>query len=124
MTKDPFQALEDLIEIGGIQRILTSGQESTAIEGIDLINDLVVRASGRITIMPGGGINERNISKFIKKIPSLREIHVYADTKHQSSMKFKNDNVYMGFGLFAPEYQLSITSEQRVREFINKVNIN
>ncbi|KAF8949637.1 hypothetical protein BGZ52_005325, partial [Haplosporangium bisporale] len=35
MVKDPFQALEDIIAIGGIQRILTSGCERSAYEGLD-----------------------------------------------------------------------------------------
>jgi copper homeostasis protein len=53
MTIDPFEALEDIISIGNIQRILTSGQESSALEGIDLIRDLIKKAQGRIIIMPG-----------------------------------------------------------------------
>jgi copper homeostasis protein len=34
VCKDPFVALEDIISIGGIQRILTSGQDSGALEGL------------------------------------------------------------------------------------------
>jgi copper homeostasis protein len=54
-TKDPLVALEDLISIGGIQRILTSGQQKSVLEGLPLIIELLKRAKGRIGILPGGG---------------------------------------------------------------------
>ena len=56
MTSNASEALETIIDIGGIQRILTSGQESTVIEGLDCIAELIRQASGRITILPGGGM--------------------------------------------------------------------
>lgn len=54
-TKDPLQSLEDIVSIGGIQRILTSGQQKSVLEGLPLIMDLLKRAKGRIGILPGGG---------------------------------------------------------------------
>ena len=53
MTKDPFQAMEDVVSLG-IDRILTSGHDSTCLEGLDTITELVKRAQDRIIIMPGG----------------------------------------------------------------------
>ena len=64
MVRDPLAALETLIDLG-IDRLLTSGQEATAWEGIELIAELVQRAQGRIIIMPCGGINERNAGRII-----------------------------------------------------------
>lgn len=55
MVKDPFQALEDIIAIGGIQRILTSGCERSAYEGLDMLVQLVKRAQDRVIILPGAG---------------------------------------------------------------------
>jgi copper homeostasis protein len=57
------QALEDVIDCG-FTRILTSGKEHTALEGISLITHLTERSKKRIIIMPGGGIRSSNISKF------------------------------------------------------------
>ena len=51
---NPFEALEDIIEIG-CERILTSGQQPTASEGADLVNQLIRQADDRIIIMPGSG---------------------------------------------------------------------
>ena len=44
MTNDPYRALDDLIGLG-IERVLTSGLESSALEGLDLI--AVSGAAGR-----------------------------------------------------------------------------
>jgi copper homeostasis protein len=52
---DPFQALEELIQLG-CERILTSGQKVTAPEGIDLITQLQQLAAERIIVMPGSGV--------------------------------------------------------------------
>ena len=64
VSRDPYEALEALIGLG-IDRVLTSGQESSVLEGLDLIVDLVRVAGERIIVMPGGGITERNIAKIV-----------------------------------------------------------
>jgi copper homeostasis protein len=73
---DPFEALEQLIALG-IQRILTSGQQATALEGIALIRQLVEKAKDRIIIMPGSGINSENI-KNLAKLTHAKEFHLSA----------------------------------------------
>ena len=65
MTVDPFEALEDLIELG-VDRILTSGKEPSTEQGIDLLVELVKRANDRIIILPGCGINKDKLSLFPK----------------------------------------------------------
>lgn len=59
-TPDPEQALESLI-YWGYQRVLSSGQKATALEGRFLLQQLVMQAAGRITVMPGAGISADNI---------------------------------------------------------------
>jgi copper homeostasis protein len=59
--RDPFEALETIIE-AGCQRILTSGLQPTAIQGIDVIKALVTKAAGRIVIMPETGATEFHAS--------------------------------------------------------------
>lgn len=60
VTQDPFQALEDIIDCG-CTRILTSGQQSSCVQGKTLIKELQNRAGQRITIMAGAGINAHTI---------------------------------------------------------------
>lgn len=64
--KDPFAAMEELIEIG-CQRILTSGQKPTVSEGMDLIAELNKKADGRIIIMPGSGLRKRKYKTYGRK---------------------------------------------------------
>jgi len=113
MTADPFEALEDCISLG-IQRILTSGQERSAIEGTDLIAALVQRANGRIGILPGGGINERNVQKLIRQT-GVTEVHFSAMTTVDSRMEFRQPNVFMGGTVRPPEFSQTITDPAKVQ---------
>lgn len=56
---DPFTSLEKLIDLG-VTRILTSGQARTAVEGVGVLIELMERASGRVEILPGAGVNPLN----------------------------------------------------------------
>ncbi|MFL5766164.1 MAG: copper homeostasis protein CutC [Bacteroidia bacterium] len=59
---DPLSSLEALVSCG-YKTVLTSGQQKTALEGIELISQLKQKAAGRIGIMPGGGVRSSNIEK-------------------------------------------------------------
>ena len=73
VTRDPFAALESLIGLG-VDRILTSGQAASVMEGLDLIAALAARANGRIVIMACGGIDERNAAHVVTQA-GVRELH-------------------------------------------------
>ncbi|RBN50241.1 copper homeostasis protein CutC [Flavobacterium psychrolimnae] len=59
-VKNKFQALESLIEFG-FKAVLTSGEETNAVDGVDVLARLVEKANNRIVIMPGGGLRSTNI---------------------------------------------------------------
>ena len=119
MTCDPYQALATLIELG-VDRILTSGQAISVLEGLDLIADLVRRATDRIIIMPGGGITERNIKKIVEE-SGAKEIHFVAPASAESRMQYRNPNAFMGGELRPPEFSLTVTDPQRVRQIVRAV---
>ena len=73
---NPIQAMEDIIECG-FERILTSGQRNSAVEGIGMLAELVNKANKRIIIMPGGGVREDNIEELIHKT-GAKEYHTSA----------------------------------------------
>jgi len=114
MTRDPFEALETLIGLG-VDRILTSGQESSAVEGAGLIRKLVDRAGGRIVIMPGGGIRLKNVKRVIAETGAA-EIHVAAPGPQPSPMTFRNTSVFMGSALRSEEYTRYVTPAEAVRQ--------
>jgi copper homeostasis protein len=84
--RDPFAALEELIEIG-CERVLTSGQQPAAIEGIELISELNRQADERIIIMPGSGVRKENIKMLAEKT-SCTEFHSSLRGKEKSKMEF------------------------------------
>ncbi len=85
-TRNPFESLEDIVDIG-CERILTSGQQSTAILGAGLIKDLVKKSAGRIIIMPGSGVRASNIAD-LKWETGAREFHSSARISKRSTMDF------------------------------------
>jgi copper homeostasis protein len=119
VARDPFEALEVLIQLG-VDRVLTSGQEKSVLEGIDLIAELVKRARGRILIVPGGGITERNFAK-IRRLSRASEFHLSASGPVSSQMVHRNTRVPMGRELRPPEFGWSVTDEARVRSILGQI---
>lgn len=61
VSRDPLRALEDIIAIG-CERVLSSGAQPSAPQGADLLREMVLRAAGRIVVMPGAGIDASNVA--------------------------------------------------------------
>jgi copper homeostasis protein len=78
-VKDPFAALEGLIDLG-VHRILTSGLQNSAYEGRFMLQKLVEKADGRITIMAGAGVNYQNIAE-IASVSGVSDFHFTAKKK-------------------------------------------
>lgn len=76
VCKQPFDALEQIIALG-CDRILTSGQGPTVVEGSDMLRELRKRAAGRIIILPGGGVTPRNAGRILA-MTGCTEIHASA----------------------------------------------
>ena len=72
----PFEALEQLIGLG-FDRILTSGQAPTVVEGADMLRELRKRADGRIGILPGGGVTPHNAARILA-LTGCSELHASA----------------------------------------------
>jgi copper homeostasis protein len=120
MTPDPFEALETLIGLG-VDRVLTSGQEETVLEGLPLIAELVRRAATRIIVMPGGGITARNAERIVAAAKPL-EMHFAALEPTASGMQFRRRHVFMGGELRPPEYDRLATSAASVRAVMGKAS--
>ncbi|CAL9687903.1 unnamed protein product [Knipowitschia caucasica] len=113
MVNDPIIALETVVSLG-FQRVLTSGCDSSALEGLPLIKRLMDQAKGRISIMPGGGITERNLQRILEG-SGAQEFHCSARSSKESVMKFRNTSVAMGASFSAPEYGLKVADVSKIR---------
>lgn len=73
VTQDPFAALEDVIS-SGCKAILSSGGRASALEGMEVLSELVKESRGRITIIPGGGVRASNFAR-IRSITGATVMH-------------------------------------------------
>jgi copper homeostasis protein len=117
MCRDPQGSLENLTKLG-VERVLTSGQEASCLEGLELIKALNSRAAGRIVVMPGGGLNVRNIQKIVTET-GVREVHLSARRTVESAMTHRNSAVFMGGSLRPPEFSWKSTDEKAVRTIVD-----
>lgn len=113
MTANPHQALEDLIALG-VERVLTSGQEPSPVDGIPLLANLVQQANGRIIIMPGGGVTENNIAQIASET-GISEIHMSARAPKKGEMRYHSTRLNFGGNTQPPEYSQPETSVEKVR---------
>ena len=84
--RNPLEAMEHLIEIG-CERILTSGQQPTVNEGMELITELNKMADHRIIIMPGSGVRLGNI-KLLAEKTGCKEFHSSLRSRTKTKMEF------------------------------------
>lgn len=115
MARDPYEALDAVLGLG-VERLLTSGQEKSAVEGMDLIAELVKRSGDRLIVMPGGGVTERNLGKILERTGAL-EIHGSASALRESRMEYRNTRVFMGGQMGPPEFGNKEADAARVRKF-------
>ncbi|NXU54345.1 CUTC protein, partial [Turnix velox] len=108
MVHNPLVALETLISLG-FERVLTSGCDSSALEGLSLIKRLTEQVGD-----PWGGITERNLQRILEG-STASEFHCSARSARDSGMKFRNPNVAMGASFSAPEYSIKVADVAKVR---------
>lgn len=103
VAEKPFQALETIIECG-CERILTSGQKNTAIEGLDLLKILVEKSQDRIEIMAGSGVSAQNAQQFLNV--GVHALHMTGKGIQESKMTFRKPDVSMAAAALTNEYEI------------------
>lgn len=106
VTRDPLEALDDLLEIG-VDRILTSGQAEAAENGTSLIRQLVQRCGNRLSVMVGAGVSASNVAAIVRET-GVHEVHASASVVRRESRGAK-----LGFGNSS-----RVTSRPKVRELV------
>ncbi|MDE1992305.1 MAG: copper homeostasis protein CutC [Rhizobiaceae bacterium] len=95
LVPDIEKAVELAVSLG-FERILTSGCEKTAVEGIAALEKTIAFAAGRISIMPGSGINIQTIGQLWPRLP-VSEVHASC-----SVVRTETDARLLSFGFAAP----------------------
>ncbi|GAA4293848.1 copper homeostasis protein CutC [Actinomadura luteofluorescens] len=116
MAADPFGTLDALAGLG-VARVLTSGQDASALEGAPLIAELVRHAGDRVIVMPGGGVTDRNVARVVAATGAT-EIHFAALSEEPSPAVHRNPYPFMGGELRRPEYQRLVTTSDGIASVI------
>lgn len=112
LTADPFETLLQAQALE-IDRILTSGQAITAEKGLPLLEKLVRKKPLQLTIMPGAGINSKNLTSILK-VTGAREFHVSAGGARDSNMTHRPSGISMGHR-DAPEYLIQTADPHKIQ---------
>lgn len=119
MTIDPYEALEAVIQTGA-ERILTSGQQNTASEGHDLIQQLTQQAAGRIEIMAGSGVNADNALLLTET--DVQALHLTGKATKAGAMTYRKSAVSMASVLPSDEYEITYSNELKIKAVIDAVS--
>lgn len=118
MSRDLGESLDALIA-ANVDRVLTSGGEQKVEDALPAVASLVKKAAGRISIMAGSGITERNAHHVIEAT-GVRELHASATASVASAMEHRNEKIAMG-AVRGREYQRPVVSEEKVRHLVTSV---
>lgn len=110
VVPDPILALEQAMDLG-FERVLTSGAEPFAPDGTGLIADMVMRANGRISVMPGCGLAADNVASVIVAT-GVAEVHAACRAKVPGDPAFSD---------FDPPGGQFETSEHEVRAMVSAI---
>jgi copper homeostasis protein len=114
LTRDPIASLEDVIAIG-YERVLTSGQQVSAMEGAALIRQLVELAAERLVVMPGAGVLAENI-RDLRSMTCANEFHASAKQLQPSSMHWRQT-------LLAPMQTGNLCSDvEQIKKMVGVMN--
>ncbi len=94
MAHDIQSALENVIQTG-VDRVLTSGGEPTAMQGRHKIRELVEASKGRMRIMAGGGIRVENVQQ-VARATGAFEFHAALRRIVPSPVKHQRRKIHLG----------------------------
>jgi copper homeostasis protein len=121
LARDPFGALEAVVDLGA-DRLLTSGQDATALDGAPLLAGLVQAAAGRVTVMAGGGITEHNVAR-VARLTGVPEIHFSARTTVDSPARHRNPRVALGANGHAHAHARRSTSRAAIESIMAAAHV-
>ena len=115
MSVDAFESLEHLIELG-CTRILTSAMQNKVADGIVLLKQLVEKASNRIQIMAGSGVNDTNALSLMTV--GVDALHLSGKSTRDSEMIFRRKGISMGGFVGVPEYEIGFSDVNKIRKVV------
>ncbi len=118
--KDALQALEVIIK-ASCDRLLTSGQCNSALQGVDELAKLINASNNRINIVAAAGINAENAATIISQT-NVTAMHVGSAVVVQSSnagVESAMKNVNVGLGTSSNIYSFSRVCSNLVTDVVD-----
>lgn len=103
---DPFTALDRIMHYG-CERVLTSGLQPNALDGVTMIKQMVDYCGDKLNIMAGAGVTPQNVQQLIHST-GVNEVHLSGKTIRPSMMQQSSSTAYMG-SAHLDDYQIPIT---------------
>lgn len=107
---NPLSGIQELASLG-VQRVLTSGQETKAIQGVSLLQQL--NDLSDLIIMPGGGVDKESILSFRKL--GFKEVHLSASRPHEI---ISSPNISMNSPKLLSDTFHTYSSEQDIQSIL------
>ena len=119
LTPSLAESLDSLAD-AGVQRVLSAGGASTAVDGATALAELVRQAGSRLVVMAGGGVREENVRTLVS-LSGVREVHVRLTRLTHGGEQPARRDLRLRRPLPEDEAAWEETDEQRVRSFVSTV---
>lgn len=107
VAQDWRDMLSRLIDLG-VDRVLTSGQAPDVSYGTDTVREMIQFAAGRIQILPGAGINAKNIRRVLEQTGAT-QLHLARHTARTDKSTLNNRDIFYGGCLYPSETTYDVT---------------
>ena len=114
VAEDWKRMLGQLIELG-VDRVLTSGLAPDVYYGIDVIREMMDFAQGAIQILPGAGVNLKNVDRIIE-YTGCDQIHVAKFRQYTDPSTANNRDIFYGGALYPPEDRYDVIDGDYISE--------
>ncbi|HIF40785.1 MAG TPA: copper homeostasis protein CutC [Planctomycetes bacterium] len=115
-VRDQEEALEVLADLG-VERVLSSGAATRAVDGLERLSELVRQAGDRLRVVPAAGIGPEN-GRRILEATGARDLHLSAG-RVQISAAWQPEHVCrLGADSLPSEGERVVTDGARIRELV------
>lgn len=122
LSRDLDESLDALIELG-VDRVLTSAGRRAVVDDLATLERLARTASGRLTILAGGGIRPHNVQAVLA-VPGIREVHIGASRRMASPMVHRVEGVPMGRAYEPDEYEREEADAARIGAVVRGMRVS
>lgn len=116
-VSDPYETMRSLIKLG-VDRILTSGLEDKAVQGVALLKDLQKEFGDKVQILAGSGINAKNVKQFME-YTKITQVHSSCKSWLKDNTTTKNN---ISYAYTNDDFAYEIVDTKLVKQLVEIVN--